>query len=477
MSSNVSDVRRLAIDPKTSTTIYAAGNAVLKSIDGGNSWRATGQLTSNPVASIAIDRVTPTTVYVGTAGGIFKTIDGGDHWKKGSIELGNPNVEGGVAVHPVTPRIVYAGTSAGVLKSIDAGETWNLTGLSDFILALVIDPVTSTTIYAARSRDGGVSIFKSTDAAVTWREAAAGVTATEIRALAIDPITPKIIYAGTDAGVFKSTNGGDDWVAINMGLTAKRVYALALDPFNPAILYAGTNAGVFTTATTDLTPPESSIVSGPAGTIGVNNTTFTWTGSDNVTPLGNLVYAYRLDPVESSFSAFGSATVKSYSNLPNGNYTFSVKAEDQTGNEDQTPATQSFTVNVTAPLIALNFDGQTRDRVGPGEFSQVPDGQLDGVFNATVNAGSGNRVVTRLDLVRNNGDGVWNTNAGDVFWILGAAADEQASLLNAADDTVNFLVSDATTFKIFAADLQNRMFTPGSAFVLTVSFADGTTRR
>jgi Y_Y_Y domain len=60
-----------------------------------------------------------------------------------------------------------------------------------------------------------------------------------------------------------------------------------------------------------------------------------------------LVYATRLEPLETAFSAFGSATTKSYSNLANGNYTFHVKARDQAGNEDTTPATRAFTVNVT----------------------------------------------------------------------------------------------------------------------------------
>ena len=41
-----------------------------------------------------------------------------------------------------------------------------------------------------------------------------------IHALAIDPVTPTTLYAGTDGGgVFKSTNGGGNWSAVNTGLT------------------------------------------------------------------------------------------------------------------------------------------------------------------------------------------------------------------------------------------------------------------
>ena len=65
-----------------------------------------------------------------------------------------------------------------------------------------------------------------------------------ILALAINPQTPAIIYAGTDVGgVFKSTDSGTSWSAINNGLTNPYVWALAIDPQTPAIIYAGTDGG------------------------------------------------------------------------------------------------------------------------------------------------------------------------------------------------------------------------------------------
>jgi len=68
-----------------------------------------------------------------------------------------------------------------------------------------------------------------------------------VRALAIDPITPTTLYAGTVyQGAFKSLNGGSSWSAVNTGLTNTRVNALALAPGPPTTLYAGTNgSGVF----------------------------------------------------------------------------------------------------------------------------------------------------------------------------------------------------------------------------------------
>ena len=116
-------------------------------------------------------------------------------------------------------------------------------------------------------------------------------------------------------------------------------------------------------ASGDTIPPNTNITAGPTGTITVNTASFTWSGNDNITPTESLAYATRLDPLEPDFSAFGSATTKSYSNLANGDYTFYVKARDQAGNES-TPATRAFTVNVTGDVCPT---GITVDNLAVGQ--------------------------------------------------------------------------------------------------------------
>jgi hypothetical protein len=106
----------------------------------------------------------------------------------------------------------------------------------------------------------------------------------------------------------------------------------------------------------DTTPPDTTITGGPSGTITTNSATFTFTGSDNFTPTASLVYATYLLGYDSGWSSFGSSTTKSYSNLPNGSYTFQVKAKDQAGNEDPTPATQSFTVSTQGTIVLQSPD-------------------------------------------------------------------------------------------------------------------------
>ncbi len=105
----------------------------------------------------------------------------------------------------------------------------------------------------------------------------------------------------------------------------------------------------------DTTPPDTTITSNFCGTTVTSSTvTVTWTGSDDTTPTGNLVYAYKLD--SGSYSSYASATSHTFNNLSNGSHTVSVKAKDEAGNVDPTPATCTFTVNVadTTPPVLSN---------------------------------------------------------------------------------------------------------------------------
>jgi hypothetical protein len=127
-----------------------------------------------------------------------------------------------------------------------------------------------------------------------------------------------------------------------------------------------------------------------------------------------------------------------------------------------------------APPLALSFDGKLRDRVGRGNLALSPDGSLDATFSVVLQAGSGDRTVTRLTLTLSNTSGTWNT-LNDTRWALGAASSLDAALYNTADSAVNFPVSEGSGFNIFAADASSGSgyFTAGSVFTLTAAFSDG----
>ena len=114
------------------------------------------------------------------------------------------------------------------------------------------------------------------------------------------------------------------------------------------------NASVTWNFTVDNVAPQTNITSGPSGTIDYNDPSFVWTGSDNTTQSSALQYSYKLG---GSWSGWTTDTSKSYTDLSNGDYTFSVKARDQAGNEDQTSAIRSFSVSVPSPPVTPTGGG------------------------------------------------------------------------------------------------------------------------
>jgi len=115
-----------------------------------------------------------------------------------------------------------------------------------------------------------------------------------------------------------------------------------------------------------------------------------------------------------------------------------------------------------------------RDRVGTSSAAFAPDGALDGTFQVTLQAGSGARTVTHLELRRTGTTSIWDSNSATVYWALGAAVSLDGALLNsAANGTVNFAVADGGAFVVFASDVSPSLFTSGASYTVTASFADG----
>lgn len=213
----ISTVSALAIDPQQPTTIYAVGGySVAKSTDGGASWRASGSF-ARSVAALAIDPTDSAKIYTGGQGesvangsSFYKSANSGASWNLSSTCL--QNAVNAIAIDPLTPTTIYLGAtgperphsfSDGVYKSTDGGNSWCAVRAhlpNHRIYTLAIDPKVPATLYAG-AYDG---VFKSTDGANTWNAAQSGLPNTQVNALVIDPANPATLYAGlrSNADVF-----------------------------------------------------------------------------------------------------------------------------------------------------------------------------------------------------------------------------------------------------------------------------------
>jgi photosystem II stability/assembly factor-like uncharacterized protein len=296
-------VSRLAIDPVTTTTLYAIsiGNSVpfvstggpvaglFKSMDGGGSWNVldTGLAPNALISLIAIDPVTPSTIYVSAppfgaptgAGGppvgvILKSTDGGASWNALGRGLPPPAFISYLAIDPVNPSTLYAvmpsfgSPTPGIFKSTDGGQNWSaLSGLPANTSAgnLVIDPTAPSTLYATGSSfkpPGPPSwvLLKTTDGGGHWSTSQIDLPAnTSLSSLALDPVTPSRIYAGlvgfpgafgvpagpTGGGVLRSTDGGQTWNTASAGLVSFDIRTVAMNPVDASTIYAGGSGGAF----------------------------------------------------------------------------------------------------------------------------------------------------------------------------------------------------------------------------------------
>jgi hypothetical protein len=234
--------------------------------------------------SIAVDpncKKNHCTAYITPAGGgVWKTKDVRDdhpHW----TYLGGPlgiNAAGSVAIDPNDSDTVYVGTGeanicasgcvagTGLYKSTNGGKSWTNLGRPEFqgkgIGAIVIKPGDPNTIYVGsttalrgyssvcctgvtRPVPGAAKwgLYKTTDGGVTWsfiHNGSANVATctgdlTEfsnpapftgcsprgVRAVALDPSNPNIVYASSYArGIWRSDDAGATWTQIKPAMNA-----------------------------------------------------------------------------------------------------------------------------------------------------------------------------------------------------------------------------------------------------------------
>ena len=93
----------------------------------------------------------------------------------------------------------------------------------------------------------GSGIWRSPDGGETWsRVRPSRYPENDVRALAVHPRTPHIVYAGTDSGVYRSEDRGATWKRLDGPMNSMHTWALGIDPVEPDTLFAGTRpAAVF----------------------------------------------------------------------------------------------------------------------------------------------------------------------------------------------------------------------------------------
>ncbi len=235
----------IAIDPVTRTILYCATKqGVYKTTDGGTQWSSAG-LDDYQTYCLTISPITKTWIAAGTTDGVFTSTDSGGSWTQ---QPSGPLYVYTLAVSPntETAQTLYAGSfSEGIYKSTDFASTWSAAGTGpEYVHHLAIGPSQADTLYAGSTR----GIYKTTSGGTQWSKLTTDFSGVAVYDADINPDDSSILYAATDKGVYKSTSGGRSWFAANSGIERQAeegpfVRAVAIDPGTVSIVYAGIYSG------------------------------------------------------------------------------------------------------------------------------------------------------------------------------------------------------------------------------------------
>ena len=87
----------------------------------------------------------------------------------------------------------------------------------------------------------GQGIWRSDDSGQTWNRSSEGVyMESDVRALAMHPHNPDIMYAGTNQGCYRTDDGGTRWNHLPSPMDETPIWSLAVHPEKPDTVFAGT---------------------------------------------------------------------------------------------------------------------------------------------------------------------------------------------------------------------------------------------
>jgi photosystem II stability/assembly factor-like uncharacterized protein len=192
----------LVLSPHDPNLLYAAGNVVFQSRDGGDSF--------TPM-SPDLTRAAPHTMQ--SSGGPIT---------KDNVSTEMYATVFALAESPVAPGLIWAGSDDGLVHvTRDGGQSWTPVtppDLPEWALISIIEPsphaALSAYVAATRYKSGDLRpyLFRTRDGGASWTDVTGDLPADDFtRVIREDPLVPDLLYAGTESGLYVSADGGQHW--------------------------------------------------------------------------------------------------------------------------------------------------------------------------------------------------------------------------------------------------------------------------
>src|SRR2546421_7471457 len=214
----------LVVSPHNPRLLYAGGNRLFKSLDRGDTWTATTDLTKH------IDRNTLSIMGVKGSDPMASKNDG--YTSFGYVVT--------VAESSLVPGILWVGTDDGnVQLSRDSGASWTNVAKNVPVLADKAGELYHITRVEPSHYDAGTAylsvdghrfddlkpyLYVTRDYGATWSSIVGNLPAWgTVNVVREDPKNKDLLYAGTEFGLYISIDGGKEWKQFMSGLPTVRV--------------------------------------------------------------------------------------------------------------------------------------------------------------------------------------------------------------------------------------------------------------
>lgn len=248
----------VSVRPGTPDWVFMGGLSLHRSTNGGASWST---ITPPHVDMHAVTWDAGGRLLVGDDGGVHRSSNAGTSFAARNFGLGTIQCYAGISTKPDDETFFLVGQQDnGSVRRDAAGDWFQVLGGDGGWTQ--IDQ--SNSLYAFVEFQGAGNLYRSSNGGTGFSYVGNGISTSDRTCFLpphlIDPSNPtRVLYA--TQRIWQSTNRGSGWAAISGDLTgggSAAIRALAMAPSNPQVMYAATNDGRFLRSEdggTNWTPP------------------------------------------------------------------------------------------------------------------------------------------------------------------------------------------------------------------------------
>ena len=217
----------ILLSPHNPSSVYVGGDRLFKSLNRGDTWTATIDLTNN------MSRFDRPIMGVGGKEPMASKHDGAASYS---------NIVT-ISESPIVPTVIWVGTNDGnVQVTRDGGATWrNAVGSvpgvpkETHVSRVEASHFDAGTCYVSfdghRTDDHKPYVFVTRDYGATWKSIAANLpTPGNVNVIREDPKNKNLLYLGTEYAFWVSLNGGAEWKRFMTGLPTVRIDDILVHP-------------------------------------------------------------------------------------------------------------------------------------------------------------------------------------------------------------------------------------------------------